>query len=139
MTCSSGIGPIRIGLKFCSPTFSQRSFSLSLLTGWSPASFILRPPLPPSFPIASFGNMSSHAASSLRTASFCNSPTRPKNKSYASDHSTPHFIARKTFSSPRIMYLLLFSFSFHLLLLFSSIYLCLLPSGQMFHVGLNYN
>ncbi|KAG4998958.1 hypothetical protein JHK87_020030 [Glycine soja] len=103
MTCSSGIGPIRIGLKFCSPTFSQRSFSLSLLTGWSPASFILRPPLPPSFPIASFGNMSSHAASSLRTASFCNSPTRPKNKSYASDHSTPHFIARKTFSSPRTM------------------------------------
>ncbi|KAH1235580.1 CBS domain-containing protein CBSCBSPB5 [Glycine soja] len=103
MTCSSGIGPIRIGLKFCSPTFSQRSFSLSLLTGWSPASFILRPPLPPSFPIASFGNMSSHAASSLRTASFCNSPTRPKNKAYASDHSTPHFIARKTFSSPRTM------------------------------------
>ena len=86
-----------------------------------------------------YSKISSHAASSLRTASFCNSATRPKNKAYASDHSTPHFIARKTFTSPRTMYLLLFSFSFHLQYLFSSIYLCLLPSGQMFHVGFNYN
>ncbi|KAG4391547.1 hypothetical protein GLYMA_05G204500v4 [Glycine max] len=87
-----------------------------LVTGFSHSPTVPTPFIPDSFVFAAsrqhffsllvkvvFGKMSSHGGSSLRNGSLSNSPTRAKKKAFGSEHSTPDFIARKTFTSPRTM------------------------------------